>query len=71
MTRGLMGFLLRAIAVLTGTAVATFTLLWNAPGDPALAIAMARFSSVVPADVVDQVRAEAGLDAGFWHLQGL
>lgn len=66
MTRGLMGFLLRAIAVLTGTAVATFTLLWNAPGDPALAIAMARFSSVVPADVVDQVRAEAGLDAGFW-----
>lgn len=58
--------LLRAGVVLTGTALATFALLWHAPGDPALAIAMARFNSVVPAEVIDQVRAEAGLDAGFW-----
>jgi len=27
---------------------------------------MARYNSVVPAEVVDLVRAEAGLDAGFW-----
>lgn len=66
MTRGFFGLLLRAFVVLTGTALATFTLLWNAPGDPALAIAMARFAAVVPAEVVDQIRAEAGLDAGFW-----
>jgi len=58
--------LLRAIVVLTGAAVATFALLWNAPGDPALAVALARYASVVPADVIDRVRAEAGLDAGFW-----
>jgi peptide/nickel transport system permease protein len=62
----ILGLFLRAVVVLTGAAVATFALLWNAPGDPALAIAMARYDSVVPADVVDQVRAEAGLDAGFW-----
>jgi peptide/nickel transport system permease protein len=66
MIRAVLGFLLRAFVVLTGTALATFALLWNAPGDPALAIAMARFDAVVPADVIDQVRAEAGLDAGFW-----
>ena len=62
----ILALILRAFVVLTGTAVATFCLLWFAPGDPALAIAMARFNAVVPADVVDQVRAEAGLDAGFW-----
>ena len=61
-----LGLLLRAIVVLTGTALATFSLLWYAPGDPALAIAMARFEAVVSAEVVDQVRAEAGLDVGFW-----
>jgi len=60
------GLLLRAVVVLSGTALATFALLWHAPGDPALAIAMARYNSVVPAEVVDLVRAEAGLDAGFW-----
>jgi peptide/nickel transport system permease protein len=60
------GLLLRAIVVLTGTALATFALLWHAPGDPALAIAMARFNSVVSTEVIDQVRAEAGLNAGFW-----
>ena len=47
MTRSLLGLFLRAFVVLTGTALATFTLLWNAPGDPALAIAMARFDAVV------------------------
>ena len=62
----LAGLILRAAIVLTGTALATFALLWNAPGDPALAIAMARFDAVVSADVIAQVRAEAGLDAGFW-----
>jgi len=65
-TQALLGLILRAFVVLTGTAIATFVLLWHAPGDPALAIAMARFNAVVPADVIDQVRAEAGLDAGFW-----
>ncbi len=60
------GLLLRAVVVLTGTALATFALLWHAPGDPALAIAMARFNSVVGTDVIDQVRAAAGLEAGFW-----
>ena len=60
------GLLLRAVVVLSGTALATFTLLWHAPGDPALAIAMARYDSIVTTDIVDLVRAEAGLDAGFW-----
>ena len=58
--------ILRAVVVLTGTALATFALLWHAPGDPALVIATARFDSVVPDEVVAQIRAEAGLDAGFW-----
>ncbi|MEP5031767.1 MAG: hypothetical protein ABJR02_13955, partial [Marinomonas sp.] len=57
---------LRAVVVLTCTALATFTLLWHAPGDPALAIAMSRHQAIVPADVIDQIRAEAGLDAGYW-----
>ena len=66
MMQFLCGLLVRAIVVLTGTAVVTFSLLWHAPGDPALAIAMARYDSVVPADVLDTVREEAGLDGGFW-----
>ena len=57
---------LRALVVLTGTALATFALLWHAPGDPGLAIALARFDAQVPAEVVERIRAEAGLDAGFW-----
>ncbi len=57
---------LRSAVVLTGTALATFALLWHAPGDPALAIADARYASIPPAEVVDLIRAEAGLDAGFW-----
>ncbi len=66
MTRVILGLLLRAAVVLSGAALATFSLLWHAPGDPALAIAMARYNSVVPQEIVDLVRAEAGLDAGFW-----
>ncbi len=58
--------LVRAVVVLSGTALATFSLLWYAPGDPALAIALARHSSVVQQDVVEVVRTQAGLDAGFW-----
>ncbi len=66
MTAFIIGLLVRAIVVLTGTAVVTFSLLWHAPGDPALAIALARYNSVLPDGVVDTVRAELGLDAGFW-----
>ena len=66
MIRVILGLLLRAVVVLSGAALVTFSLLWHAPGDPALAIAMARYNSLVPQDIVDLVRAEAGLDAGFW-----
>ena len=59
--------LLRAIVVLIGVVLATFTLLWHAPGDPALAIALARYDAQVSADVIEQIRIEAGLDAGFWQ----
>ncbi len=62
----LVDVLLRAVVVLAGTALATFALLWHAPGDPALAIAVARYDAVVPPEVLDQIRAQAGLDAGFW-----
>lgn len=60
------GLLARALVVLAGTALATFALLWNAPGDPALAIALARFDLQVPAEVVERIRAELGFDDGFW-----
>lgn len=66
MIRLLGGLILRAVVVLSGTALATFALLWHAPGDPALAVALARYQAVVPDVVIDQVRAEAGFDAGFW-----
>ncbi|MEM7519413.1 MAG: ABC transporter permease [Pseudomonadota bacterium] len=62
----MLGLVARAVVVLSGTALATFALLWNAPGDPALTIALARYRTVVPDVVVEQVRAEAGFDAGFW-----
>lgn len=62
----LFGLVLRAAVVLTGTALATFALLWHAPGDPALSIAVARFDTVVPPEIIAQIRTEAGLDAGFW-----
>ncbi|MEM8871413.1 MAG: ABC transporter permease [Pseudomonadota bacterium] len=58
--------LLRSIVVLTLTALVTFTLLWHAPGDPAMAIALARYDAVVPPDVLEQIRAQTGLDAGYW-----
>lgn len=61
------GLLLRAFVVLSGTALLTFALLWNAPGDPAQAIAMARFDALLTDDVIDQVRAEVGLDQIFWQ----
>ncbi len=66
MIRLIFGLILRAVVVLYGTALATFALLWHAPGDPALAVALARHQSVVPDVVIDQVRAEAGFDTGFW-----
>ena len=66
MIRLALSLLLRTAVVLSGTALATFALLWHAPGDPALAIALARYDAVLTAEVVDEVRAEIGLDAGFW-----
>ncbi|MEM8787096.1 MAG: ABC transporter permease [Pseudomonadota bacterium] len=66
MIRLILGLVLRAVVVLAGTALATFALLWHAPGDPALAVALARFNAVVPDAVLEQVRAEAGFDSGFW-----
>lgn len=68
--RDLLQLVLRAAVVLTGTAVVTFTLLWHAPGDPALSIAVARYDAVVSPEIVAQIRAEAGLDAGFWPAFG-
>lgn len=62
--------LLRATIVLSGTALITFALLWNAPGDPAQAIAMARFDALLTDDVIDQVRREVGLDTNFWTAFG-
>ena len=55
-----LSLLLRAIVVLFGTALVTFALLWNAPGDPAQAIAMARFDALLTEDVIDQVRRRLG-----------
>lgn len=63
---GMAEIFLRAVFVLTGTALATFALLWHAPGDPALAIAVARYEMVVAPEIVAQIRTDAGLDAGFW-----
>lgn len=64
------GLLLRALVVLSGTAILTFALLWNAPGDPATAIAMARFDALLSDEVIDQVRAEVGLNRSFWQAFG-
>ncbi|MEM9433074.1 MAG: ABC transporter permease [Pseudomonadota bacterium] len=66
MTLTIFGLILRALVVLTGAAILTFVLLWFAPGDPAMAIAVARYNAVVPTEVLEQIRAEAGLDSGFW-----
>ncbi|MEO0904428.1 MAG: ABC transporter permease [Pseudomonadota bacterium] len=59
--------MLRAIVVLFGAAFLTFALLWNAPGDPAQAIAMARFDALLTEDVIAQVREEVGLNMTFWQ----
>ncbi len=67
MIKAIGGFVLRAVVVLSGTALLTFALLWAAPGDPAQAIAMARFEALLTQDVIEQVRAEVGLNTGFWH----
>ena len=61
------GLLLRTLVVLSGTALLTFTLLWMAPGDPAQAIAMARFDALLTDEVIDQVREEVGLNRSFWQ----
>ena len=66
----LTGLVMRTVVVLGGTALLTFALLWNAPGDPAQAIAMARFDALLTEDVIDQVRREVGLDTGFWKAFG-
>ncbi|MEM7378491.1 MAG: ABC transporter permease [Pseudomonadota bacterium] len=66
MNNVLLGFVCRAAVVLSGAALATFALLWFAPGDPALAIALARYDALVTREVVDLVRAESGLNQGFW-----
>ena len=55
------GLVMRAIVVLFGTAILTFALLWNAPGDPAQAIAMARFDALLTEEVIDQVREDVRL----------
>jgi len=66
MSKTLFGLLLRTLVVLAGTAFLTFALLWNAPGDPAAAIAMARFDALLSQEVIDQVREEVGLNTSFW-----
>lgn len=70
MIRFVLGLFLRAGVVLFGTALLTFALLWNAPGDPAEAIAMARFDALLSEDVIEQVRAEVGLDKTFLQAFG-
>lgn len=67
MIASIAGLFLRAVVVLSGTSILTFALLWNAPGDPAQAIAMARFDALLTQDVIDQVREEVGLNASFWQ----
>ena len=66
MITGILSLILRAVVVLAGTAIVTFALLWHAPGDPAQAIAMARFDALLTEDVINEVREEVGLDASFW-----
>ncbi|MEM7270594.1 MAG: ABC transporter permease [Pseudomonadota bacterium] len=66
MILGVLALLLRAVVVLALTVFITFALLWNAPGDPAQAIAMARFNALLTEEVIDQVRQEVGLNTSFW-----
>lgn len=65
--KSILELIARTLVVLSGTALLTFALLWQAPGDPALTIAVARFDAIVPPEVVEQIRVVAGLDAGFWQ----
>ena len=67
MIKFIVGLLLRTLVVLSGTAILTFALLWNSPGDPAQAIAMARFDALLTDEVIDQVREEVGLNRTFWQ----
>ncbi len=67
MIKVIAGLLLRTLVVLSGTAILTFALLWNSPGDPAQAIAMARFDALLTDEVIDQVREEVGLNRTFWQ----
>ena len=67
MIRGVLSLIVRMGFVLLGTALATFSLLWNAPGDAAEAIAMARYDALLTPDVIDIVREQAGLNQGFWQ----
>lgn len=60
-------FFARVSIVLIGACFVTFILIWFAPGDPALTIALARYDAVVPEEIIEQIRIESGLDAGFWH----
>ena len=62
----LLGRLASALGVLLAAAGLTFALLWCAPGDPVLAIAMARYDMAVSADVIERIRAETGLNQSFW-----
>ncbi|WP_343211593.1 ABC transporter permease (plasmid) [Aliisedimentitalea scapharcae] len=67
MIKAIGGLALRVVVVLSGTAILTFALLWNAPGDLAQTIAMARFDALLTEDVIDQVREEVGLNTSFWQ----
>lgn len=66
MIKAFLSLVFRAVFVLSGTALITFILLWNAPGDPAQTIAMARYDALVTEEVIALVREEAGLNDGFW-----
>ncbi|MEM1376060.1 MAG: ABC transporter permease [Pseudomonadota bacterium] len=56
----------RALVVLLGSALITFLLLWNAPGDPAAVIAQARFDAMIDQEIIDEIRRAEGLDKTFW-----
>ena len=66
MIKNVLSLIVRSVFVLMGTGFLTFCLLWHSPGDPAEAIAMARYNDLVSQEVIDIVRQEAGLNSGFW-----
>ena len=57
--------LARVVFVLSAVAFLTFLLLWNAPGDPAMAIAQARYDAILSTQAIDEIRREVGLDGSF------